>query len=319
MCSRASRRFPNIAGDLNPWTDTNFRGLLSEDDQHQLPDAPRRSGFFGQGQPFRAFHQVSAGLRTTTAADTAIRRSGPATEPVPAARIRRSIRPLRDGPTSFTPSLLNEFQLSGHRSSNLEWNPRRCDQLGRPNSGCRIRSESTAGRPFTPRDSQFLYYGGWDGDNHKGEQLTQFQIDENVTWVKNKHTLKFGFKGRQEHNNIVELQQAQGSDSFYGDWTAQYDPVGQTRVSYTGSGFASVVLGLPTYLSNQYNRGYFYFQQKEIGLYANDTWQSDAPADPGSRVCVGITGRLTTRSTTGSQIIDLNTLSTPVNAGSIPA
>ena len=33
------------------------------------------------------------------------------------------------------------------------------------------------------------------------------------------------------------------------------------------------MLGLPTYLSNQYNRGYFYFRQKEIGLYVNDTWK----------------------------------------------
>jgi hypothetical protein len=34
-----------------------------------------------------------------------------------------------------------------------------------------------------------------------------------------------------------------------------------------------VLLGLPTYLSDQFNRGYFYFQQKEIGLYVNDTWK----------------------------------------------
>ena len=30
---------------------------------------------------------------------------------------------------------------------------------------------------------------------------------------------------------------------------------------------------MPTALRNQYNRGFFYFQQKEIGLYFNDTWK----------------------------------------------
>src|SRR5260370_913282 len=29
----------------------------------------------------------------------------------------------------------------------------------------------------------------------------------------------------------------------------------------------------PTYLSNQYNRGYFYFRQIELGAYVQDTWK----------------------------------------------
>ncbi|MGH9657939.1 MAG: TonB-dependent receptor domain-containing protein, partial [Bryobacteraceae bacterium] len=32
-------------------------------------------------------------------------------------------------------------------------------------------------------------------------------------------------------------------------------------------------LGLPTFLSNQFNRGYFYFRQKEVGLYVHDNWK----------------------------------------------
>ena len=34
-----------------------------------------------------------------------------------------------------------------------------------------------------------------------------------------------------------------------------------------------MALGLPTFLSNQYNRGYFYFQQTEAGLYFHDSWK----------------------------------------------
>jgi len=65
-----------------------------------------------------------------------------------------------------------------------------------------------------------------------------------------------------------ELQQAQGSHTFAEAWTAQYDPVGDQAVSFTGVGVASMALGLPTFLSNQFNRGYFYFQQSEAGLYS---------------------------------------------------
>ena len=141
------------------------------------------------------------------------------------------------------------------------------NQLGFPNPF------GVTGWPTICSDSPFFYYGCWDGDNRGDQHLTAFQLDDNVTWIKGKHSIKFGFKGRQEYNNVRELQQAQGSHSFGNDWTAQYDPAGDQALSYTGSGFASMLLGLPTYLSNQYNRGYFYFQQKELGAYLQDTWR----------------------------------------------
>src|SRR5262249_4369708 len=117
------------------------------------------------------------------------------------------------------------------------------------------------------------YDGCWDAGNPSDQNLTGFQLNNNTTWIKGKHTVKFGFKGRQEYNNVRELQQAQGSHTFGTDWTAQYDPANRLAVSRTGSGFAGLLLGLPTYLSNQYNRGYFYFRQKEIGLYVQDSWK----------------------------------------------
>ncbi len=169
------------------------------------------------------------------------------------------------------PNLLNEFQVSGHRSTNstgtLADGTNWANKLGFPNPF------GVTGWPTICTDSPFFYYGCWDADNRGDQNLTAFQIENNTTWNKGKHTIKFGFKGRQEYNNVRELQQAQGSHSFYGDWTGLYDPKDDAIASYTGSGFASMLLGLPTYLSNQYNRGYFYFQQKEIGLYFNDTFR----------------------------------------------
>ena len=67
------------------------------------------------------------------------------------------------------------------------------------------------------RDDPFgnmFYDGGWDGDNNHHQNLTAYEIDDNVTWVKGKHTVKFGFKGREERNNIEELQQARGFAQF---------------------------------------------------------------------------------------------------------
>jgi hypothetical protein len=172
----------------------------------------------------------------------------------------------------FRPTLLNEFQASANRSPNhqgqLSDSTNWADKLGLPNPF------GAMGWPtIYTSDSQFLYGGGWDAGNPKDQKLTQFQLDDNVTWIKGKHTMQMGFRGRTEYNNVREMQQAQGSHSFYNDWTGLYDPAGQSQVPYTGSGFATLELGLPTYLSDQYNRGYFYFRQKEFGAYFQDSWK----------------------------------------------
>ena len=172
----------------------------------------------------------------------------------------------------FTPTLLNDLQLGGMRAPNnqgtgadgVNWD----SKLGLPNPF------GATGWPSVYTDAyNMFYYGGWDADNHKAQHLTQYEIDDNVSWNKGKHAFKFGFKGRQEYNNVEELQQSQGSDAFDSQWTGLFDSAAQGITPFTGSGLASLELGLPSYLSNQYNRGYFYFQQKEIGLFGEDTWK----------------------------------------------
>ncbi len=172
----------------------------------------------------------------------------------------------------FTPSLLNDLQLGGVRSENgqgtgadsVNWDAK----LGLPNPF------GATGWPTVYTDAYNMFYGGgWDSDNHKAQNMTQYEIDDNVTWVKGKHSMRFGFKGRQEYNNVEELQQAQGSDFFGSNWTGLYDSSAQSITPFTGSGLATLELGIPSYLSNQYNRGFFYFRQKEIGLFAEDTWK----------------------------------------------
>ncbi len=172
----------------------------------------------------------------------------------------------------FRPTLLNEFQVSANRAPNhqgqLSDSTNWADKLGLPNP-----FGATGWPSIYTSDSQFLYYGGWDAGNPKDQNLTQYQLDDNVTWIKGTHNFQAGFRGRTERNNVREMQQAQGSHSFYNDWTGLYDPDSQSQVPFTGSGFATMAVGLPTYLSNQYNRGYFYFQQKEFGLYFQDSWK----------------------------------------------
>lgn len=94
-----------------------------------------------------------------------------------------------------------------------------------------------------------------------------------MTWIKGNHTVSFGGLWRTEADNIEELQQAQGSDYWSGAWTGLYSPAANTQAPFTGLGEADMALGLVSYLSNQYNRQFFYFRQSEEGLYAQDVWK----------------------------------------------
>ena len=113
-------------------------------------------------------------------------------------------------------------------------------------------------------------YQSWDSDNNHLQHLTSETVEDNVTWTHRKHTIQFGFRGRKEQNNITELQEAQGSHEWDPAYTTLFDAPDLTTFPDTGSGFAELLLGLPDYLSNQYNRGYFYFRQTEVGMYFSD-------------------------------------------------
>jgi len=173
---------------------------------------------------------------------------------------------------TFSPGFISESLFAVHRApkssgtmaDDTDW----ANKLGLPN-------------PFGAGGWPTMYaasaggntYFSYDADNRKDEMLTAYIVQPNFTWVKGKHTILFGGQYRQELNNIRELQQTQGEHDFSGEWTSLYDPASDSAVAYSGDGFAAMALGLGSYYSNQFNRGYFYFRQKEIGAYIQDTWK----------------------------------------------
>jgi len=149
---------------------------------------------------------------------------------------------------------------SGTLGDNTNWDAK----LGLPN-------------PFGVTGWPTIYVGPnymwpWDADNRKDEHLTTYIAADNFTWIKGKHTIELGGYYDKNQSNVRELQQSMGSDYFGGTWTCQFDG-SSACVPDTGNGFASLLLGLPTYLSNQYNRGYFYFRQSHFAWYINDKWR----------------------------------------------
>jgi hypothetical protein len=146
---------------------------------------------------------------------------------------------------------------SGTLGDNTNW----ADQLGLPN-------------PFGVTGWPTIYadWFPWDADNRKDEHQTTYIVQDNFTWVLGRHTIEFGGQWFKDQNNVRELQQAMGSHNFGGEWTCLFDGSSGCQPD-TGDGFTAMLLGLPDYLSNQYNRGYFYFRQNGGSLYVNDKWR----------------------------------------------
>jgi hypothetical protein len=192
-----------------------------------------------------------------------------------AFNVQRAPLHLQDAAITYrrtlSPSAVNELVLSGHRSAqragggrdDVKWTER----LGLPNPFEELGWPTMDA--FGEGDAYFI----WDSQNKKLEFLNALAIENSFTWLRSSHELKFGFKGRDERNNIAENQQGQGLHSFENGWTGLYDAANGLPAPFTGSGLASLLLGYGTYYSNQYNRGFFYFRQREYGAYAQDTWR----------------------------------------------
>ncbi|MBL8209671.1 MAG: carboxypeptidase regulatory-like domain-containing protein [Bryobacterales bacterium] len=252
-----SSQNPYVAANLDQFyptmTDTNSISLKLD---HRFTDKDSLSGrFTRQG---RDFEQVGGRFGAPKLGVTDTFGTGRGQTPIHTAVIREN--------HIFSPTLFNEVFATVSRTANsggtladfTDWPAK----LGLPN-------------PFAGVGWPTLGAGifGWDADNRKDEKLTAYNIENNATWIRGRHVIKFGGKARYEQNNIRELQQTQGSHTYGNAWTSLYDPVADGAVPFTGDGFASMALGLPTFLSNQYNRGYFYFRQKNFGLYVHDSFK----------------------------------------------
>ncbi|MDQ1473701.1 MAG: hypothetical protein QOJ99_5181, partial [Bryobacterales bacterium] len=122
--------------------------------------------------------------------------------------------------------------------------------------------------------------------------IQNYQYVDNLSWIKGRHAMKFGFEVRKSLNYEVNLSTASGAFSF------STQPTGQPGDSTTGSGAASLLLGFPTAFSQSQtqvlNRYSYYlagFAQDDFTVTRNLTlnlglrWETDTPiTDVNSRM-----------------------------------
>ena len=97
--------------------------------------------------------------------------------------------------------------------------------------------------------------------------IQQQQFVENLSAVRGKHALKFGFEARRSRNHEINLPTASGAFGF------STQPTGLPGNAATGNGLASLLVGFPTSFTEQQtdelDRSSWY-----LGAFAQDDWRA---------------------------------------------
>ena len=168
----------------------------------------------------------------------------------------------------FRSSLVNEFRLGYNRVNShrfqLNYNTDVSGQLGFP------------GVPFTPINGGLPQLTFGDGSAPtlgsptflpSIEIQNTYVLSDNFTWVKDRHTLKFGTEIRREEFTIFQPAASRGTESFGPSLTDNpADP------STGGSGFAAFLTGLANggSIVNLHNVDYF---RPLYSFYGQDDWK----------------------------------------------
>jgi hypothetical protein len=168
----------------------------------------------------------------------------------------------------FRESLVNEFRLGYNRINShryqLNYNTDVSSQVGFP------------GVPFTPINGGLPQLSFGDGSAPtlgsptflpSVEIQNTYVLSDNLTWVKGRHTLKFGSEIRREEFTIFQPASPRGNEDF---GTALTDDPANPGTG--GLGLASFLLGLADggSINNLHNVDYF---RPLYSFYAQDDWK----------------------------------------------
>ncbi len=175
---------------------------------------------------------------------------------------------------TFSPNVVNEFRLGFTRPNSRRGptvkDPKITDFLGLQN----VTGDS-GWCCLYPLDYNFgLEFGSlfWDDDNPQTAPQLYTTWADNLSLIKGNHSFKAGVQFRTMAVNSDERGQPRGCYTFGPQWTALGDE-SFNMVPFTGSGFASFLLGYDDWGELRSDKGFFYHRQKDLGVYFHDDWK----------------------------------------------
>ncbi len=121
---------------------------------------------------------------------------------------------------------------------------------------------------------------GWQGYSGigsngltQGNVLHNYQLTDDITWIRGGHTIKAGYDIRQSRFLLDSDNGPRGSFTFNASYTAAVDTATGNPVSGTGSGVADFLLGYPTNMSGAVGTSATHFTFWTHNLFVQDDWK----------------------------------------------
>jgi hypothetical protein len=176
---------------------------------------------------------------------------------------------------TFSPNLLNEFRFGWSsvkfNMTSIDYGQNLAEQVGIP--GVNLNEVTSAMSQIQFQNIRNL---GANGNQPLITNQNDFQIYDNVTWIKNRHTFKFGGSVTFRSREILNADTIVGQFFFNADQTSNCGGTTGTcvRNANTGHDFASFLLGY----ANRKNRAMFdagtYTEKRpEWSLYVQDDFR----------------------------------------------
>ena len=173
---------------------------------------------------------------------------------------------------TFSPTLVNELRMGANLQDNsllTRFNGIRdvTSELGIP--GLNSPIEAAWGSPQVGMSGSSTVTG-W-GEATGGPFINRnrtYQILDNVSWIRGKHTIRFGGEVADRRFNQVGNQFPRGLLQFSGRFTA--DP---NNIANSGEAFASGLLGWMSEATRSAGIANVQFRQNSFALYAQDEWK----------------------------------------------
>lgn len=192
------------------------------------------------------------------------------TKPIEAGPETLNARGLAIGHTHvFAPQLVNELKLGYTREHVYFANPLQGDNVADKIGIPYVNNPAIA---YSSGLSNFSITG-FTGLGESGIQPfivtdNNYEAANHLTWLKGKHTFKFGGNLIRRQYNFFQSSSQRGSFSFNGQFTSQIG------AGNTGSGFGDFLLGFPSSSALTVLLGEVGQRQIESGLYVQDSWKA---------------------------------------------
>jgi trimeric autotransporter adhesin len=175
-------------------------------------------------------------------------------------------------------SLIHNWSAHFIENSNLNWSRNRVQVLSdnafinNVTGDLGIEGVSTQPIDFGIPQIGFSSFTGLNDPVPSLVRNQTLRFNDGLTWVHDKHTLRFGGEIRRIELNTQSDPTPRGDFTFTGLMTSQLDANGQP-VPGTGSDLADFLLGLPYNTKTQFGNPNTYFRSWGLVGYAQDDWR----------------------------------------------